>query len=491
MLRDQNKLLLQKIWFKGALMGILCFSLLLRFWSLGKFNSLVFDEVYYPVFANNYLLGNEVYNAHPPLSQYLIAMGIWLGSHLPFGQDIANSYLGSWRTTFSYRWLNALIGAFLPLVIAGIAYQLTSRRSYALVAAFLAACDGLFLVESRFALNNIYLVLFGLLGQLFFLLALKTRKQKRWLNLAFSGIFLGLSASIKWNGLGFLLGICLLWLTAWTIRYFQVKKRRLYPLKYYSHNYLNSKTFSTPLQKLTQINFLTFAGYLLIIPALTYRLSWVPHLIMNPEPNFWEMQKEIMSFHQKVGSGPDIHPYCSRWYTWILMLRPVAYFYQTARNQIETVPTHPPLPSGTGKIIYDVHAMGNPLLWWLSSAAIILLIIALILRFFKEGIGRYTSTPQTWLALYLAFNYGANLLPWVKVSRCTFIYHYMAASVFAQLVLAWLVDRWLSSRLYGPRYAGIAVIFLVLIAFSFWLPIYLGLPLSPESYKLRMWFNWI
>lgn len=491
MLSGKNKLLLQKIWFKLALIGILGFSLGLRFWNLGKFNTLVFDEVYYPVFANNYLLGNEVYNAHPPLSQYIIAVGIWLGSHLPFGQETTNTYLGSLRTTFSYRWLNALAGAFLPLVIAAIAYQLTNRRRYALVAAFFAACDGLFLVESRFALNNIYLVLFGLLGQLFFLLALKKRKHKHWLNLTFSGIFFGLAAGIKWNGLGFLLGIYLLWLTAWLIRYFQIKKGRPYPLKYYSRNYLNSKTFFTPLQNLTQINLLTFAWYLAIIPALTYRLSWVPHLILNPEPNFWEMQTEIISFHQKVGSGTDVHPYCSRWYTWILMLRPVAYFYHTARNKTDTVPIHPPLPAGTGKFVYDIHAMGNPILWWLSSAAILLLILALILRFFQEGISRYTSTPQTWLALYLAFNYGANLLPWVKVSRCTFIYHYMAASVFAQLVLAWLIDRWLSSGLYGRRYTGIGVIFFVLIAFYFWLPIYLGLPLSPESFKLRMWFNWL
>jgi len=47
--------------------------------------------------------------------------------------------------------------------VAGIAYQLSHRRSYAFIAA-LAAADGLFLVESRYALNNVYLVIFGLLG---------------------------------------------------------------------------------------------------------------------------------------------------------------------------------------------------------------------------------------------------------------------------------------------------------------------------------------
>jgi dolichyl-phosphate-mannose--protein O-mannosyl transferase len=29
-------------------------------------------------------------------------------------------------------------------------------------------------------------------------------------------------------------------------------------------------------------------------------------------------------------------------------------------------------------------------------------------------------------------------------------------------------------------------------AFIFWIPIYLGLPLSPDDYRMRMWFNsWI
>jgi dolichyl-phosphate-mannose--protein O-mannosyl transferase len=68
----------------------------------------------------------------------------------------------------------------------------------------------------------------------------------------------------------------------------------------------------------------------------------------------------------------------------------------------------------------------------------------------------------------------------------------MGASVFAALALAWLVDRWLDSDRIEYRSAGITVIFLVLLAFVFWLPIYLGLPLSPQEYQFRMWFrSWI
>jgi dolichyl-phosphate-mannose--protein O-mannosyl transferase len=68
----------------------------------------------------------------------------------------------------------------------------------------------------------------------------------------------------------------------------------------------------------------------------------------------------------------------------------------------------------------------------------------------------------------------------------------MGASVFSGLALAWLVDRWLHSKQLHYRSAGFTVITLVLLAFVFWLPIYLGLPISVKGYQIRMWFSsWI
>ena len=160
-------------WFWIGIAVVFFLSATLRFWGLSRFNTLVFDEVYYAKFANNYLTWTPFFDGHPPFSKYIIALGIWIGSHLPFGQDSINGLSGSLRTTWSYRWLNALTGSFIPLVVAGIAYQLSHRRSYAFIAALFAAADGLFLVESRYALNNVYLVIFGLLGQWFLLLALE------------------------------------------------------------------------------------------------------------------------------------------------------------------------------------------------------------------------------------------------------------------------------------------------------------------------------
>lgn len=467
-------------WFSIGMTSVFLLSFALRFWGLGRFNTLVFDEIYYAKFANDYLTRTPFFNAHPPLSQYIIALGIWLGSHFPFGNDTVNGLTGSMRSPFSYRWLNALTGSFIPLVVAGIAYQLTHRRSYAFIASLFVAADGLFLVESRYALNNVYLVILGLLGQWYLLMALSAQKRKRWGWLALAGIWFGASASIKWNGLWFLLGAYMIWAAAWVMRWARLAVKSQEPEN------SDLKVQKMPLQNLTQLNFLHILVNLAIIPALVYSVIWIPHLELNPKPNFWDMQKEILLYHERIGDGPKVHPYCSRWYTWPLMLRPVAYFYETARNTSDTVPAYPPLPAGVGKVIYDVHAMGNPVLYLLSTVAIFLLLLLLAKRLFEGAGWKSTPTPSTWILLYLVLNYVANLLPWVPVTRCTFLYHYMGASVFAALALAWIVDTWLHSFKPSLRGAGVTVIFLILLAFVFWMPIYLGLPLSAEEYQIRM-----
>lgn len=474
-------------------MGIAVVFLLgaaLRFWGLSRFNTLVFDEVYYAKFANNYLTRTPFFDGHPPFSKYIIALGIWIGSYLPFGQDSINGLSGSLRTTWSYRWLNALTGSFIPLVVAGIAYQLSHRRSYAFIAALFAAADGLFLVESRYALNNVYLVIFGLLGQWFLLLALECHRRRRQFWLVGSGIWFGASVAIKWNGLWFLLGAYLMWMAAWVLRWVQS----------WGHPERHElDEIQSPLQNLTQLHIWQVLFYLAIIPASFYSLEWIPHLQLNPTPGFWEVHKRILEYHQRIGSGADVHPYCSAWYTWLVMIRPVAYFYQTAQTATEPLPVmDPPLPTGAGKVIYDVHAIGNPALWWLSTVGILFLLWILGQRIWdwtrqvKASTAGSVQTTHTWIALYLIINWFANLLPWVRVTRCTFLYHYMGASVFSGLAIAWLVDQGLHSWHPQFRALGVTVIFLILLAFVFWMPVYLGLPLSPESYRLRMWLrSWV
>jgi len=436
-----------------GMLGIFFISLVLRFWGLERFNTLVFDEVYYAKYANYYLIGKDFFNSHPPLSQYIIAIGIWLGSFLPSTADTTNNLTESLRSTLSYRWINALTGSFIPLVVGAIAYQLNQRLSFSLLATLLTALDGLFLVESRYALNNIYLVLFGLLGHLCFLVAGESKKVNlTWLLI--SGVCFGSSVAVKWNGLGFLFGLWIIIAIAAIKNYFSNKKQ---------DDFL--------WQRFTRIKPEFLVLSLILVPLGTYTVLWIPHLLMNPQYNFWEVHREILAFHERIkGNNSQVHPYCSPWYSWLILWRPIAYYYEKVKL-------------GTELRIYDVHAFGNPILWWLSTLAIVIILADLIVKQerFRGGI-----------SLYLLCNYVANLLPWIKVTRCTFIYHYMGAYTFALLALAGIFDSYLQSPSQRDRLVVYGFIGLIIIGFLYWLPIFLGLPLSEGEFRWRMWFpSWV
>jgi dolichyl-phosphate-mannose-protein mannosyltransferase len=488
-----------KKWFQIGLAGIFLLSLALRFWGINRFNTLVFDEVYYAKFGNNYLTHVPFFDGHPPLGKYMIAIGIWLGSHVPFWHDTVNGLTGSMRSPWSYRWMNALFGSFIPVIIANIAYQLSYRRSFALLAGLFTACDGIFIVESRYALINIYIVLFGLLGQLLFLLALANQRQRRTFYLIFAGIAFGASVATKWNGLFFLLGIYIIWSIGWIWQRIAIIISQPtgivddFPVSYPSYQ-------QSLLQNLTQLNIIQIIFFLGIIPLAVYSLIWIPHLQLDTKYGFIEVHKQILAFHERLGGNTaKVHPYCAAWYKWPLMARPIAYYYQTAQSASDPLPVSgPPLPSGVGKVIYDIHAMGNPFLWWFGLTAIIFLLGLLIGQIiiyamkYKRLFIKTTLDSETWIALYLVINYAVNLVPWMKVTRCVFIYHYMTSVVFAFLAIAWFVDQCLRSYYHQVRVVGVTITFIILAAFIFWTPVYLGLPLSLEDYKLRMWFNsWI
>jgi dolichyl-phosphate-mannose--protein O-mannosyl transferase len=485
--------------FLAGVLGLWFVSLGLRFWGLERFNTLVFDEVYYVKFAHNYLTHTPFFDGHPPLSKYLIAIAIGIGNHLPIGLDAVNTKAGAAYTTWSYRWLNALTGSLIPLVVTAIAYYLTRRYSYALLAGVLMGMDGLFLVESRYALNNVYLDILGLIGLLLLLLALDGLTfLERGLWLTLSGIFFGASAAIKWNGLWFLLAAYGLWGSAWIIRWFSRRRDAA------NDPATLPDAGISPLSRLTRLRWWQMGLYLGAVPVVCYWLIWIPHLRINPQETFWGLQRQMLDYHQHVGDGPQIHPYCSKWYSWVLMLRPVAYFYQVT-NPGDPLPTgNSKLTAGPDRLIYDVHAIGNPFLWWLSTIAMGVAIVALVIyaihwiRQLTNRAGEVAPVPlalnptELWLLLFLVIGYLANLLPWIRVSRCAFLYHYMGASLFATMALAWLVDRWLHSRQPHRRTAGIAVITLITLAFIFWMPIYLGLPLSPIAFQIRMWLpSWL
>ncbi len=452
-----------------GLVGVWLLALVTRFWGLTRFNTLVFDEVYFARFGRNYLAGLPLFDAHPPLGKYLIALGIYLSGHFdPWG----------------YRWLNALTGSLIPLLVAGVAACLWRKPLFIFLAAFLTSLDGLLLVESRYALINIYLLFFGLLGQWLWLLGSEAKKSHRGWYLVGAGVSLGACVAVKWSGLGYVLGLYGGWgiakICGWAWGY--------------RHGWGQS------FQAWGRWSLIQMG---LVLPGVMvgfYGLAWAPHLQLNPKAGLWKLHQQLYTYHRSISD--TAHPYCSNWLSWPWAIRPVSYFYLRAP---EVLPASadppligPPIPWQNTVQIYDVHAQFNPPLVWLSSLAILVLVM-LVLRGWARGLGwiRPDYGQQRaflpWGAVtWLGVNYGANLLPWAVVGRCLFIYHYLPAALFSFMGLALgMAQAWCVG---DGRWRGLVIGLgtLIVLGFLFWLPIFLGLPLAPSSFNLRIWFpSWL
>jgi dolichyl-phosphate-mannose-protein mannosyltransferase len=296
-------------------------------------------------------------------------------------------------------------------------------------------------------------------------------------------------------------------------------------------------------EQLGRLNPIAIFLGLVIAPALFYYWIWMPHLLQNPNETFIELQKKIFTYHQGSTVIGNVHPYCSTWTTWLAMSYPVVYFYRRGIDPHQILLPNPSVPDLPTAPIYDVHSMGNPALWWLSTLAIgLTLSIVLLQACFKgfdtlqvlatephhtathhaephHGISQGSSpkapltdlpasptslpfyarlltlkplSPDSWIAIYIVVNYLVNLLPWTRISRCAFLYHYMGSLVFATIALAWWFDRALQTRNPDLKIGVQVLLGLITLAFIWWMPVYLGLPLDETGYRLRMWFDtWI
>lgn len=454
-------------WFWAGVGGVLLLSLVSHFWDLGRFKELVFDEVYYPKYARNYLNGEKLFDPHPPLGKYIIAGGLWIADRL------------GWAAPVAYRWTEALFGSLLPVVVMGLAWQIAPRPIFTLLAGLFTASDGLLLVESRLGLINIFLVFFGVLSQWLFLVGLGAEGSRRWGWLALAGLSLGAAISVKWNGLGVAFAMLLLWVVAWLLRWLRWDRG----------------ANPSGLMRVTELSVSQILLCFAAIPVGLYLLLWIPHMQVNPEPGLLGLHRQMLDYHLHLGQsqtdGKPVHPYCSAWWTWPLLLRPMSYYYQSVKTT-------------TPEIVYALHGMGNPLLWWLSSLAVLVLAGLWVRWCLGPNARRGAAATVPWGPLYILLGYGANYLPWSAVGRCTFIYHYMLASIFSFLALAWLVDwslsqpelNWQSRSLVRHNrqlwVVGVTVIGAVVLALLFWLPVFLGLPLTYEAFRLRMWLtSWI
>ncbi len=265
--------------FYYAIFFIFIAATVLRFYALPSPPDQIFDEVYFPVFAQDYLTQTDFFDAHPPLGKLIIAGSIRLFGNNPLG----------------WRYFNALTGLMLLAVGAGLAYDLTGRRESALLALTLMAIDPMALVESRVGLINIYLAFFSLLG-LWFGWRWWKGKNAPWLNYILALVFFSGAAAVKWIGLGALGAMVLFIILAYVL------------LK-----------ISPP--RITWKHILL----LLIIPAI-YLSIFIPDALRGQDIVWWHTS--AYNYHAHLNAT---HPYGANWWTWPIVQRPIWLYFKSVR----------------------------------------------------------------------------------------------------------------------------------------------------------------
>jgi dolichyl-phosphate-mannose--protein O-mannosyl transferase len=389
----------------------------------------VFDEVYHAKTAQQYLRGQPPTEwVHPPTAKLLIAIGVWA-----FGYE-------SW----AWRLLPALAGIALAPVFFLLARRVLPNERAALFASFLLLCDGVYLVQSRVAMTNIFAVLFQVTAALFIVRA-GAKERLPVLDMAGAGVFLGLALSTRWTSLWAASFLGATWLVLRRTRVLRLRELALGVL-----------TFVT-------------------LPAVIYVVSYVPWMRQGHSlSDMVFMQGAIWRYHATLNAT---HPYFSKWYTWPWLVRPTWYYFT---NQ--------------GGFVRGMVAIGNPALWWASvpvslwaivsgvrarrpelgiaglacaaaggaslvfGGALSFLGVALILAslpcLVAAGLG-----VRDRVLLFTGLGFFALYLPWGISPRTLNYSHYLFEAIpYACLSLGVLLDR-----LWNGSARGVAVAYVVLV----------------------------
>lgn len=503
----------------------------LRFWNLGSPHAVIFDETYYakdswalikqgyegswPKDVDKLILNDPSqvpvptdpgYVVHPPVGKWIIGIGEQLFGFTPFG----------------WRFMVAVLGTLSVLMLCRIGRRLFRSTFLGCLAGGLLAVDGLHFVMSRTALLDLVLMFFVLAS--FGCLLIDRDWARRKLAAALpvdedgvlrpdagiaeglrlgwrpwriaAGISLGLAFATKWNGLYIMVAFGLmtvLWdvgarRTAGAVQpYKAVLKRDLVP----------AFVSTVPVAVLTYLA--SWTGWIIHnAPGRHgyYRdwaatdgkggsWTWLPDWLRS----LWHYEHQVYEFHVNLTSG---HTYQSNPWSWIVLGRPVSYFYEEQ---------HGCTRSSTGKCAREVLALGTPLLWW---AACFALLYVLWRWFFRRD----------WRAGAIACGVAAGWVPWfLYQERTIFLFYAVVFVPFLCLAVAMMIGAMLGPaagtgekhelglakgdpsgerrRTVGAVAAGVLVLLIVWNFIYFW-PLYTGTPIPEDSWRDRMWLDtWI
>lgn len=414
----------------------------LRFWNLGSPKAVIFDETYYAKDA--WALVNQGYEGswpkdvdklilkdpssvdipvdpgyvvHPPVGKWIIGFGEQLFGFTPFG----------------WRFMVALLGTLSILMLCRIGRRLFRSTFLGCLAGTLLAVDGLHFVMSRTALLDLVLMFFVLAA--FGCLLIDRDWSRRKLAAALpvdeegllrpdvhvaetlrlgwrpwritAGLMLGLAFATKWNGLYILAAfgvMAVLWdvgarRTAGAVQpYRAVVLRDLLPA------FVSTVPVAIGTYLVSWTGWIvTDKGYYRNWAATEGKggsWTWLPDWLRS----LWHYENQVYEFHVGLTSG---HTYQSNPWSWIVLGRPVSYFYEEKSGCLE---------SSTNKCAREVLALGTPLLWW---AACVALLYVLWRWFFRRD----------WRAGAIACGVAAGWVPWFFYQERTIFLFYAVVFV--------------------------------------------------------------
>ena len=336
-------------------------------------NSTYFDEIYHARTAWENLNGVYPYEiTHPPLGKIIISIGIALFGMTPFG----------------WRFSGTLFGVLMLPVIYIFAKRLFGGKAVPAACTLVLTSDFMHFVQTRIATIDTYAVFFILLMYLFMYGFITTGSRRE---LALSGIFFGIGAASKWTCIYAGVGLAVIWL--------------IYVIR------------EAKAQRLDMRGFWKLCGFCVIffvlIPCLIYYFAYIPYGTARSISPFsaeylrmvLDNQSYMFNYHSGIVAE---HPYSSRWYQWVLDIRPILYYLEYFDDG-----TH----SSFGAFL-------NPALCWGGLLSLFVLIYTAIFR-------------RDRCAGFILLGYLAQLIPWLFVTRITFEYHYFPCSVFLVLSLGY------------------------------------------------------
>lgn len=379
-------------------------------------NSSYFDEIYFARTAYEYTQGMETYEwTHPPLGKLIQAIPIYI-----------NNYL----SPFNYRLMGNISGILMIAVMYIFAKELFKKRKYAIFASLLMAFDTFHFAQTRMGTVDSHLILFILLASYFMV---KYAKNNKTFYLLLSGIFFGLSVSVKWTGLygGIALAII-----------------------FFTHLVKN--------KKLNIKNLLKGTLFFVVIPLFIYSSLYLifPNNKLNHTTNFENIinqQKDMYNYHSKLNAT---HYFSSKWYTWPISYKPVWYHQEILNNDTKET----------------ISGIGNIVIWWMGIIGFLYSLIKLIRKKDKQSFIIVVSMLSLWL-------------PYAFIGRVMFLYHYFPVLPFMMLGIVNLFKS--IEEKYKLKYLIPLYMIFVIAFFIIYYPVISGIE-TPVSYieKLRIFDSW-